>query len=232
MQYSAEKINPKKWYTRWWAFLIFIFFIFICIIAIALAFQIHYLTKQNKNPQSVKLNKSEKYDAEGINNYWTGAKEPKITIVEFADYNCPLCRNSFFTIRELIAEYPEKIKLIFRDYPALTETSKELALAARCSGEQNKFWQMHDKLFLNQGRVDPSNKTELAKLAQGAGVDLDKFLNCMEKEKYLSDIKKDVADAESYGITGTPTWFINGYKISGEIPKDIFLKIINEEILK
>jgi len=224
--------KTKNWYRRWWAIILWLVIFFGGVLVSAFGFYVWDLSQKINNGEfpanGVKLEETKKYNAEGINNYWIGATEPKITIVEFADFNCAHCKNSFSIIRELTAKYPNQIKLIFRDYPAIAATSQDLAMSARCAGEQGKFWQMHDKLFLNQGKLDPTSKTVIATLAQSAGVDLDKFLTCMDEQKYLNNIKKDVADAESYGVTGTPTWFINGYKISGEIPRATFLQIVNE----
>jgi protein-disulfide isomerase len=101
-------------------------------------------------------------------------------------------------------------------------------MAARCAGEQGLFWVMHDKLFQNQGVTEIEG---LVELANQVGADTNKFSSCMAKEKYLTEIQKDFSEGQSLGLTGTPIWFINGYKISGDIPHDTFIQII-ENLLK
>jgi protein-disulfide isomerase len=163
---------------------------------------------------------------EGESMNWLGTSTPKLTIVEFADFACPYCKNSNSLIREIGTGYGNKIKIIYRNYLA-HEESLTLALAAQCAGEQEKFWEMHDKLFQNQGvqTVD-----EVTSLAKQLGLNMEKFSSCLESQKYLPLIQKDADDAETLSIVGTPTWFFNGQKIQGEIPKLDFIKLINELI--
>jgi len=163
----------------------------------------------------------------GPKNYWIGASNPKITIVEFVDFSCPLCKNSFTKIREISLKYKKDVKIIFRDYP-MYEHSLDLAMAARCAGEQGLFWLMHDKLFQNQGMYE---KNQLSELANQIGADVNKFNNCFTNKKYLSDIKNDFTDAEKLEVAGTPTWFINGAKVAGDIPYGLFVEIV-EELIK
>lgn len=166
-----------------------------------------------------------KYNAANSNSYWLGSAKAKITIVEFGDFACPVCLQSFPTVREIGLKYKDDIKFIWRDYPVVADYSAALALAARCAGEQNLFWPMHDKLFQNQG-VDQND--QLAALANQVGANQVKFKDCLNKQKYLPQIQKDLSDGQSFSITGTPTYFINGYKIPGDIPYDVFVKIIEE----
>jgi protein-disulfide isomerase len=125
--------------------------------------------------------------------------------------------------------YSDKVKHIYRDFPALGENSVNLALAARCAGEQGLFWPMHDKLFQNQGVSTPK---ELLELANQIGADTVKYELCYSQKKYLNLIQKDFLDGETLGVNGTPTWFINGQKIEGDIPLNIFTQIIEELINK
>ncbi len=155
--------------------------------------------------------------------YWLGMDKAKITIVEFGDFACPVCEKAFPTIREIGLKYKNDIKFIWRDYPVVQDYSTLLALSARCAGEQGLFWPMHDKLFQNQG-VDTAN--QLSALANQIGADLARFNDCLNQQKYLPQIQKDLSDGQTFGNNGTPTWFINGYKVEGDIPYDIFVKII------
>ncbi len=163
------------------------------------------------------------------NNYSLGSDNAKLTIVEFADFACPYCKKSFPKIREISLKYNKDIKYIFRDLPIISEHSANLALGARCAGEQGLFWPMHDRLFMDQGIKEDA---EIWLAAKQSGVDTSKFEACYDTQKYLPQIKKDFSDAQALGIDhiGTPVWFVNGQQVSGDIPEDVFNKII-EDIL-
>ncbi|MFH1744737.1 MAG: thioredoxin domain-containing protein [bacterium] len=160
-------------------------------------------------------------------NYWFGSAEPKITIVEFGDFACPVCRDSYSKIREISVKYKDSIKFIYRDFPSLADYSGDLSLAARCAGEQGLFWPMHDKLFAHQG---VNSQNEIYELARSLGADEARFQNCFQENKYLTDIQNDFSDGANLGVTGTPTWFINGQMVKGDIPYELFIKIIEDSI--
>ncbi|QQS60159.1 DsbA family protein [Candidatus Falkowbacteria bacterium] len=163
---------------------------------------------------------------EGENNPSFGATNPKVTIVEFSDFACPFCKASFPAIREIGLKNQENVKIIFRDWPG-HEFSLSLALAAYCAGEQGKFWEMHDKLFQNQSETFGADKNQLATLAQQLGIYNQDFQTCFDSQKYLPQIKKNFIDSEILGVSGTPTWFINGSKIEGALSVTDLEKIIS-----
>ena len=215
----------KLWYKKWWGILLIIVVTLIAVVVVAFFFYTLDTYKDIKNEQGEarELLRGEYYEAGGDgSNYWIGSANPKVTIVEFADFNCPFCRKSYPKIREISLKYKDSIKVIYRDFPAL-ENSLELGLAARCAGEQGLFWLMHDKLFQNQGKFSID---ELPDLANQIGADIPRFNKCLSEQKYLPQVKKDFSDAENLGVKGTPTWFINGYKVEGDIPYDLFIKIV------
>jgi protein-disulfide isomerase len=177
-----------------------------------------------KNPANKPLVSSRKYEVPAGNNFFLGTSSPRLTVVEFSDFACPYCRDSYAVVREMSLKYKNSIKIIYRDYP-LHENSVELALAARCAGEQGLFWPMYDKLFSRQEKFSTSS---LPDLAVSVGADAKKFSGCLKEKKYLSSVKKDYSDGQSLGIRGTPTFFFNGYRAEGEIPKDKFEQIINQ----
>ncbi len=226
----------KQWYRQWWGVFLILFLTLAAIVFVALGFYIADIVGRIKGGelQSDKiLAELNQYQAAktnptitGTNNYWLGSSKPKITIVEFADFSCPLCKNSFPNIREISLKYKNDVKIIFRDYP-IYENSIDLALTGRCAGEQGLFWLMHDKLYARQGNF---SLEELPNFANQIGADVNKFNDCLKNEKYLNDIKKDYSDAQILEVTGTPTWFINGYKIEGDIPHNLFTQIVEESI--
>ncbi len=218
----ADDIRP--WHKTWWGVIITIFLTIILVFLIALGIFLYNSVKIVKNNSGINL-AGQTYPAADDNHYWLGTANAKITIVEFGDFACPHCEAAFPTIRQISLKYKNDIKLIWRDYPVVAEYSALLALAGRCAGEQGLFWPMHDKLFQNQG---VSSADQLSALANQIGADTARFNDCMNKQKYLPQIQKDVADGQSFGNTGTPTWFINGYRVPGDIPYDTFVKIIEQ----
>jgi protein-disulfide isomerase len=172
---------------------------------------------------------AQKFSVPDRNNYFLGTTTPKVTIFEFSDFACPYCQQTYPTIRELSYKYPNSIKIIFKDFP-IHGNSLDLAMAARCAGEQKPdyFWAMHDKLFAWQGQFAT---TSLPDIAASIGADRAKFNACLVSKKYLSDIRNDYTDGQALEIAGTPTFFINGYKVAGVIPEDRFEKMI-EQFLK
>ena len=229
-----ERSNAiKNWYKKWWGIILIIISILLLSTFFAFAFTVINIIKdENTSTYKItepKLDQETKILIEGSEkNYWIGSANPKITIVEFADFACPYCQNSFSKIREISVKYKNDVKLIFRDYPVIAEYSLDLALSARCAGEQGLFWLMHDKLFANQG---VSTAEEIYELAKQIGADENRFKECISSKKYEIAIQKDFSDGQSLEITGTPVWFINGNKIEGDIPYDTFIQII-EQFLK
>jgi protein-disulfide isomerase len=171
-------------------------------------------TAQEQNPSE--YSGTQKQLIEGQDNPSFGAENPKLTIVQFADFQCPFCKASFPALRQLSLQYKDSVKVIFRDWPA-HEHSVQLALGAYCAGEQNKFWEMHDKLYQNQSDTFGSNKNDLASLASEIGIYNEQFRSCFDSQKYLSQIQKNYADSQTLGVKGTPTWFFNGKKVEGAI---------------
>lgn len=228
-----EQIKQEyKWYRSWWAIILFIFLTIFLILSVTFAFLVRdYVKKINSQeitgPGLVKaLENQTKYSkTEGINNYWIGSVNPKVTIVQFGDFSCPICGETYEKIRKISIEYKNDVKFIFRDYP-ISDNSVSLSMAARCAGEQGKFWEMHDRLFQNQNKFEVTNKN-LINMATSLGVEKNKFQKCLTEQKYMKDIQKDFADGEIFGVSGTPTWFINGYKVQGNIPYDSFTKLID-----
>lgn len=223
------------WYKKWWGIAVISFGMLFLIFLIAFSFYVYDIIKKTKKEGlPAKIASGANYNEKDFkislgnnNNYWLGAADAKIVIVEFGDFACPVCKNSYPKIREIGIKYKNNVKIIFRDYP-LKENSPDLTMAGRCAGEQGLFWPMHDKLFQNQRVYQKNNLTELA---NQIGADTKRFSDCLESEKYLTQIRKDFSDGELLKITGTPTWFVNGYKIEGDAPMKVWEEIINKFLI-
>jgi len=154
-----------------------------------------------------------------------GNPEAKVVIVEFADFQCPFCKESAVILKQVLSRYSDDIYFIYRDFP-ITELHPQAltaALAGQCAWEQNLFWPLHDLLFARQ---DDLNNQVIMNLAAQAGLDLDKFSLCMDNKKYLEEVLTDLGDGIDLGVAGTPTFFINGYSISGTVPLDKWEELI------
>ena len=219
--------NKRHWYSKWWGVLILLFLLVFLSSVFALVFAFSKMLSeantQNIQAYSYQNDTEAKVLIEGQSAYWLGSSEAQITIVEFGDYACSVCKLSFPKIRELSNKYKSNLKYIFRDYPVVTENSINLAMAANCAGEQGLFWVMHDKLFINQGVKDLA---DIKKLGAQIGLDTEKFNACLDTEEKLNRIKKDLADGDRLEIKGTPTFFINGQKFSGDLPYELLENII------
>ena len=146
-----------------------------------------------------------------------------VTIVEFSDFECPFCGKYVLeTYPQLIKEYVDtgKVKYVFRDFPLEFHLeAQKAAEAAECAGEQGKFWEMHDYLFENQ---DYLGVDYLKGYAKDLGLDTKDFNECLDSGAMAEEIENDLLDGQSYGVSGTPAFFINGKLISGAQPFSVF----------
>lgn len=160
-----------------------------------------------------------------------GRNDAQITIVEFSDFECPFCEKFFTnTLPKIEEKYIKsgKVKLVYRDAPLpFHEFAQKAAQASECAKDQEKFWQYHDKLFQNQHSLDIAN---LKKYANEIGLNTQNFDNCLDSGKKSAEIQNDIADATSYGVSGTPTFFINGIALVGAAPFEAFDQIIEQEL--
>jgi len=139
-----------------------------------------------------------------------GDKDAKVTLIEFSDYQCPFCgRNFQQTLPQVVKDYVKtgKVKYVFHDFPLeqLHPNAFKAAEAARCGGDQGKYWEMHDKLFSNQRALDAAKLPDYAK---DAGLDVEKFQACLTSDKDSAAIRAELADGAKVGVTGTPAFFL------------------------
>jgi protein-disulfide isomerase len=159
-----------------------------------------------------------------------GGKQPKVTIVEFSDFQCPFCGRVVPTLVQLEKDYGNDISITFRNLPLpFHENAMPAAEAAMAANEQGKFWPMHDKLFANQTAL---TRPDLEKYAQDLGLDMPRFKSALDTHKFKERIKQDSDDAERYGARGTPNFFINGRNLRGAQPIEAFKSTIDEEMKK
>lgn len=165
-----------------------------------------------------------------------GDEDAPVTIVEFSDYECPFCGRFFTqTLPQIQEKYIDtgKVRLVYRDFPlGFHPLAMPAAIAAECAKEQGGdkvYYQYHDTIFANQPSLSVDN---LKKWAADLGLNAASFNECLDTEKYKDEVNKDFADGQSYGVQGTPAFFINGRLISGAQPFAVFEQIIEEELKK
>jgi predicted DsbA family dithiol-disulfide isomerase len=157
-----------------------------------------------------------------------GNPSAPVIIVEFSDFQCPFCRQVQPTLRELLAKYPGRLSLAYRDYP-LRQIHPQAQLAAeasRCAVEQGKFWEYHDLLF-NSPNLD---REALREHARALKLNEKQFDSCLAAGKYRPGVEQDFQEGTRVGISGTPGFFINGIPLSGAQPLESFVRVIDEEL--
>ncbi len=165
-----------------------------------------------------------------------GDKKAPVTIVEFSDFECPYCARFYKdTYKKLVSEYVNKgkVRFVYRDFPlGFHNNAKPASIAANCAREQGgdtAYFKYHDKLYENQSSLGAAN---FKKWAKELNLDLVKFDKCLIDKKQSDEVDKDFKDGQSYGVSGTPAFFVNGKKVTGAQPFSIFKSLIEEELKK
>jgi protein-disulfide isomerase len=222
------------WYKKWWGIIILVIIGFILILSVIFSLYVYTEAKriraENAYNQKVEASANLKSAIYGSGtNYFLGLDKAPLVIVEFSDFACPYCAQAHTILNKIIKRYPGKIKIIYRDLP-LHENSVELALGARCAGEQGKFWEMHDQLFANQSILTGTGdelKSVIYSLASNLSINKDNFDACYTSKKYLSNISADFTDGNALELKGTPSWFLNEKLLSGYLPEADYFKLLD-----
>lgn len=158
-----------------------------------------------------------------------GPEDAPVTIIEFSDFNCPFCKRVEPTLKTLRLRYPDRIRLVFRQFPLeMHPRARPIAEASVCAAEQGEdvFWKFHDGVFAT-GK--PLSDDEILALAESVGADGTALQACLASGRAAKVVERDLADGEAAGVTGTPAFFINGIRLSGAQPADAFVKLIEQE---
>jgi len=157
-----------------------------------------------------------------------GAAEPKVTIVEFGDFQCQPCKDLAANLDVLLRTVPE-VQVVWKDMPndSAHEFAVLAAMAARCAANQGKFWEYHDALYNRQVLID---ETTFASLALEIGLDTDKFQTCFDNQETLPLVRKDYDEAIALAVTATPTIFIGEERVTGLLTADELIALVNKQI--
>jgi protein-disulfide isomerase len=150
-----------------------------------------------------------------------------VTIVEYLDYQCPFCHRAQGVVDEVLSRYAGQVRFVHRDYLLGKPRSLPAARAARCAGEQGKFWEYHRNLLLGSGDMGDE---DLRSRATAMGLDAGRFSACVASDRFDADIKRSTESGNSLGIDATPTFFVNGRRLMGAVPAGQFAEVIDSEL--
>lgn len=158
-----------------------------------------------------------------------GPSDAPVTIVEFSDFECPYCSRMAKTIKKVASDYSESVKLVFRQFPLtrIHSNAQKAAEAALCAADQGKFWEMHDLMFEDQKKLKVE---DLKEKAVSLGLRKEEFDQCLDSSKHAEVVSSDLYDGVRAGVSGTPTMFVNGRPLSGQVPYERLTQIIEEEL--
>lgn len=157
-----------------------------------------------------------------------GPPAAPVTIVEYADFECPVCKESLPILQEVRSLYREQVRIVYRNFPLASHPqARPAAEAAHCAHEQGQFWAYHDALFAKAPDLQPSDYVQLAERLKLNAAD---FAACLSSNRPKVAVAKDLADAQALGLSGTPTFFINGRYLSGFQSLDALRQYIDREL--
>ena len=160
-----------------------------------------------------------------------GAANAPITIVEFSDFQCPYCVRTVPEIQQVLATYPDHVRVVYRQLPlrSIHPQAQAAAEASLCANDQGKFWEMHDALFALNGKLQDSS---YADLATKLGLKADDFANCMTEHKHAKTVETDTAAADAVGATGTPYLLVNGRSLNGAASFNDMAMLVEDELAR
>jgi len=165
-----------------------------------------------------------------------GTPGATVVMVEFSDFECPVCKEEAKTIRDnLLKDYPKEVRFYFETFPLeqLHPWSKAAAIAGRCVFRQNAsaFWDYHDWIFANQEEIKPDNlKDKVLEFAKGKGIDALQLSRCMDNKETEDEVNKSQALGRSLNVSATPTLFVNGRRLVGRVDWATLRAVIDEEL--
>lgn len=160
---------------------------------------------------------------------YMGPENAPVTIAVFDDYECGYCARMEATFSQLLTLYPQKLKLVIKQYPLRNHPmAREAAIAAIAAHQQGKFWEVHSQIFANQKEL---SSQKLDEIAEGKGLDMIQFKQDLLSQEVLSLIVRDVREGQKIGVTGTPTIFINGKHVADRRFQNL-RNLIDQELAK
>ena len=162
------------------------------------------------------------------NAYIDGRRDAEIILVEFADYECPYCEKVNSQLLQLKKEYGDRLAIIYKDFPLpMHQRAEKAAEGARCAGEQGKFWEFHNVLYSSRALTTEQLKAQ----ARVLGLNADQFDQCLDSGSMSAAIKKDLQEAVALGLSGTPSFFVNGHFFSGAVEYSALKQMVDQQLV-
>ncbi|MBD3310973.1 MAG: thioredoxin domain-containing protein [Candidatus Magasanikbacteria bacterium] len=164
------------------------------------------------------------------NNPVRGSSEAPVTVVAFIDFTCPYCQEAYKPLEDIYNQYRGGIKIVFKHFPLTTihPEAGQAAIVSACAQEQNAFWQAYHLFFTDENFLEKNNSLK----AEMLEINAEQFEKCVNSARHINKIEQDLTDGVSFGVKGTPTYFINQTKIEGLVEKEVWQAVIEEEIKK
>lgn len=164
-----------------------------------------------------------------------GAKDAKVTIVEYSEFQCPFCKRGFDTIEnQVLKQYDGKVKFYFKSFPLpFHPWAMPASIAAECAKSQKPeaFWKIYESFFNHQSEINPQNVKEKAtEYLKDTGIDMAKWTTCFDNKETAAKVNKEHDEGAALGVTGTPAFFINGRMLVGAQPFEQFKNVIDDEL--
>ena len=147
----------------------------------------------------------------GARDHTLGAANAPVTLVEYGDFECPLCGRAYREVKRVLRELPGKVRFVFRHFPVSEDHphAEHAAEVAEAAAAQGKFWEMHDLLYQRQGRGALAD-TDLLRYARELGIDAGRVQRELDEHVHAARVREDMVSGMQSGVTGTPRFFING----------------------
>jgi protein-disulfide isomerase len=161
-----------------------------------------------------------------------GPDDAPVTLVEFSDFECPFCARFFPTLQQVKASYPERVRIVYRQFPLtnLHPNAFKAAEASLCAHDQGSFWEMHDLLFQEQASL---TVRDLKEKAGRLGLDQDAFDQCLDTGQKVAQVQEDFAEGQRVGANGTPALFLNGVPVEGgAVGFEVLEPLIEQELVR
>ena len=170
-----------------------------------------------------------RYEVAAASHPSRGPAGAPVTIVEFSDFDCSDCRSLSATLKAIDTAYPQRLRRVFRQFPltSIHPRAQKAAEACLCAHEQGRFWEFHDLLF---GHPRELQVDALKRWAAQLKLDAAAFSACLDAGTHAGAIQQDIAEGRAAGVTGTPTMFINGRRLSGYQPYADLKEVIDDEL--
>jgi protein-disulfide isomerase len=166
-------------------------------------------------------------NVEAENAQMIGPENAPVTLIEFADYECPYCQKVAADLKKLQADFGDKVAFTYKDFPLpMHARAEKAAEATRCASKQGKFWEFHDELF----RSKELDVNELKAEARTLKLDTVEFDKCLDSGEQAAAVDRDRKEGTRLGLSGTPSFFINGHFLSGALDYAALRQVVDQQL--